>query len=401
MSTEDQIRMLADRFVAWQSPYGRPDPETCPFVTTDSLTTCTQFHSPSFMAIGLYRAYEATGEIAYKAAADRYVTFYMAALRNPPADLDDYSLAWDNYMTAKEGASETRRKWSRHIMAWPFLYGMALAAFGEFRRHNPAEHGLDAAAAALYEWLLCWRWDEGSYFRNGYGVDALGIEDSANSDDLCHMGRGLMAYHEVTGSVAALGDAEGLAQYYLTEAEPGSYVGCWSSSLAAWVVAPTVAASFEHIEGVKSHETSWGFSSVGSIDYLTRLAVATDDDDLRNRVAEKCAASMRWHFDACQFDDGACGMTGRDDKWLGQTAGAILSYLRVRDAGMLTAADATRYRERALMARDWLLDSLTPETIDAGGYFPITGKSEPRPPENLAWMLGWVLELLPRLEQLA
>ena len=94
-------------------------------------------------------------------------------------------------------------------------------------------------------------------------------------------------------------------------------------------------------------------------------------------------------------------MTGRDDKWLGQTAGAILSYLRVRDAGMLTAADATRYRERALMARDWLLDSLTPETIDAGGYFPITGKSEPRPPENLAWMLGWVLELLPRLEQLA
>ena len=27
------------------------------------------------------------------------------------------------------------------------------------------------------------------------------------------------------------------------------------------------------------------------------------------------AASMKWQFDACQFDDGACGMSGRDDKW--------------------------------------------------------------------------------------
>ncbi|NPV46386.1 MAG: hypothetical protein HPY69_05490 [Armatimonadetes bacterium] len=397
MSLQAQIRMLADRFVAWQSPFGRPDPERCPFVTTDSLTVCTQFHSPSFMAIGLYRAHEATGEAAYKAAADRYVVYYLAALRNPSTELDDYSRLWDQYMTEKEGPNEVRRDWSRNIMAWPFLYGMALAGFAEFARCNPGDYSFHAKAAALYEWLLYWRWDEGSYFRNGYGLAALGIEDCANSDDLCHVGRGLVGYYETTGSTAALADAEGLAEYYLTEVEPGTYKGCWSSELGAWVVNPTVISSFEHIDGVKAHETSWGFSSVGTIDYLVRLARATDSTDLKQHLGEKCAASMRWHFDACQFDDGACGMTGRDDKWLGQTAGAILSYLRTREAGMLSGSDAATYRERALLARDWLLANLTPETVEAGGYFPVTGKSEPRPPENQAWMLGWVLELLPQL----
>ena len=400
MPYEPQIRMLADRFVAWQAPCGRPDPQTCPFVTTDSLTTSTNFHSPTFMAIGLYRAYEATGESAYKAAADRYVTFYLAALRNPPAEADDYTVVWDRYMTEQYGPSEDRQKWARFIMAWPFMYGMALAGYREFRRHNPEEHGLDAKAAALYEWLLYWRWDRGSYFRNGYGLAALGIEDCANSDDLCHMGRGLMGYHEVTGNPAALADAAGLAEYYLTEVKVGTYEGCWSSALGAWAVAPTEIASFEHIDGLKAYETSWGFSSVGAIDYLTRLAQATANGDLRGRIAEKCAASMRWHFDACQFDDGACGMTGRDDKWLGQTAGAILSYLRTRDGGLLSAADVTQYGVRAVQARAWLLKNLTPEAVEAGGYFRVSGRSQPRPPENQAWMLGWVLELLPQLDSL-
>jgi hypothetical protein len=31
---------------------------------------------------------------------------------------------------------------------------------------------------------------------------------------------------------------------------------------------------------------------------------------------------MKWQFDACQFDDGACGLSGRDDRWLGMTGGA-------------------------------------------------------------------------------
>ena len=109
---------------------------------------------------------------------------------------------------------------------------------------------------------------------------------------------------------------------------------------------------------------------------------------------------MRWQFDACQFDDGACGMRGRDDKWLGMTAGAILSLLRVRDAGFLDVATEAAYQPQAQAARRWLLEHLTVENIEAGGYFKMTGESEPRPPENQAWQLGWTLEALARMGDL-
>ena len=109
---------------------------------------------------------------------------------------------------------------------------------------------------------------------------------------------------------------------------------------------------------------------------------------------------MKWQFDACQFDDGAVGMRGRDDKWLGATAGAILSYLRVRDAGFLPDADRVTYGQKAAMARDWILRHLTPELVDGGGYIEVTGESEPRPPENLAWLLAWTLEALVAMARL-
>src|SRR5688500_14676799 len=60
----EQIRLLADRFVGWQTPYGRPDPRRCPFVTPGKCVS-THFHSPTFLAIGLYDAFDATGEEAY------------------------------------------------------------------------------------------------------------------------------------------------------------------------------------------------------------------------------------------------------------------------------------------------------------------------------------------------
>jgi hypothetical protein len=93
-------------------------------------------------------------------------------------------------------------------------------------------------------------------------------------------------------------------------------------------------------------------------------------------------------------------MHGRDDRWLGTTAGAILSFLRVRDAGFLSEADLATYRLKALAARNWLLAHLTPEAVESGGYFRVTGQSEPRPPENLAWLLGWTLEALAQMEEI-
>ena len=211
------------------------------------------------------------------------------------------------------------------------------------------------------------------------------------------MGRGLVAYHAVEPRRDVLTDAEGLALYYLTEVEPGTYKGCWSSRLGTWGVAPTVVTGIEHFGKTPSCEIGWGFSSVGVIDFLTGLCVQTGPAGLRRAMAERCASSMRWHFDACQFDDGACGMSGRDDKWVGQTAGAVLSYLRTRDAGMLSEADTRTYRDKALRTREWMLAHLTPDVLTSGGYHRVSGSSEPRPPENLACMLGWILELLPRV----
>jgi hypothetical protein len=371
-----QIRLLADRFVDWQTSYGRPDPARCPFVTL-SPAISTHLHSPTYLAFGLYRAYEFTGDPAYKAAADRYVVFYLACLRHPPAEGQRLD-----------------------VPAYPFQYGMGLAGYGAFKRHNPEEALLDAAADAVFQWLLLFRWDEGSYLRNGYGSPKDGIVDCANSDDNLHSGRGLVAYHRITGRPDVLAEAEGLAGYYLTDVVPGTYRGCWSPALGTWVVAPTVAQGIEHFRGPRSCDMGWGFSNAGTIEYLTQLAAVTAREDLKRGIAEKCATAMRWHFDACQFEDGACGMSGRDDKWLGMTAGAILSFIRTRDAGYLSPGDEARYRPKALLAAGWLLDHVTPETVRTGGYFRVTGQSEPRPPENLAWMLGWTLEAMTRLHEI-
>jgi hypothetical protein len=365
-----QIALLADRFAHWQASYGRPDPQRCPFVTPGPCIS-TQFHSPTFMAMALYSAYHATGKQRYKEAADRYITFYFACMRNPPAggQRQDYP-------------------------SYPYQYGMALAGYRRFRDQNPNETSLDGKAAAIFEWLLTFRWNEGSYFRNSYGNPKLGVYDCGFSDDNLHMGRGLMGYYAVSKRPEVLQEAEGLARYYVTEAVPGTYVGCWSSDLGTWIVGPTAIDSFEHFRGKKSYEIGWAFSSVGAIEFLTQVAAATQNSELKAEIAPRCVRSMQWQFDACQFEDGACGMRARDDKYLGTTAGAILSYLRTREAGYLSATDAARYGPKARAARDWLRTYITPESVDTGGYFPVTGEAEPRPPENLAWLLAWTLEAL-------
>jgi hypothetical protein len=214
------------------------------------------------------------------------------------------------------------------------------------------------------------------------------------------MGRGLTGYYMVTGREDVLADAEGLPWYYLTECEPGTYKGCWSSVLGSWVIAPTIADGIEHFTGERSCDLSWGFSVIGTVEYLTELAAVTRDAVLRDEIAEKCKSAMQWQLNMCQFDDGAIGMSGRDDKWLGMTSGAIQCFIRTREAGFLIDAEIAQYRPKALAARDWMQQHVTPAGIEAGGYFPISGKSDPRPPDNLAWMFGLTLQALSELDRL-
>jgi hypothetical protein len=143
-SASRSARWLADKFVQWQNPYGRLDPNRCP-VADGGIRVI----SHSFIGISLYRAYAATGIEAYKAAADRYVLFYMGWMREP------------------------EQVHSAH-------YGLALAAYRQFKRHNPKEKLFDARAASLFNYALVFRWDEGSYFRNGYAGGGMPDADNLN-----------------------------------------------------------------------------------------------------------------------------------------------------------------------------------------------------------------------------
>jgi len=360
-SAAHSARWLADKFVEWQNPYGRLDPSRCSVASMGP-----RIISHSFIASALYGAHAATGVEAYRAAADRYFLFYFTWMREP-----------------------------KHVH--PAHYGLALAAYGDFREHNPREKLLDPRADALFEWLLAFRWDKGSYFRNGYRGGKM--VDAGNSDDNCHMGRGLMAHYALTKKPEALAAAEGLAKYYTTEVRPRTYQGCWSSVLGTWVVAPTTQSYFEHFKNVKACEMGWGFTTTGAIDYLTQLAKVTKDKQLKSRIAANCATAMKWQFDACQFEDGACGMSCRDDKWLGMTAGAILSFLRVRDADFLTPEEIDQYRPKAQAARDWILTDFESKILKSRGYIRVTGKSKPKL-DNLAWLFGWTLDALVRAHEI-
>ncbi|MDP7674676.1 MAG: hypothetical protein QGI31_07570 [Dehalococcoidia bacterium] len=394
----DAVTLLADRFVSWQTPYGRVNPSTCPFVFTENMVTSCNFHSPTFLAIGLYHAWELTGINIYKEVADRYIVFYLSCLRNPPNEPDHYAQDWIQFMEAEFGPNDYLKKWSTNILNWPFIQGMALAGYKSFREINPYERAMDSKAAAIYEWLLYYRWEKGSYFRNGYGNRTHDVEDAANSDDLCHMGRGLIAYYELTKRKEVLRHSERLAQYYLTECELGTYKGCWSSRIGSWIIAPTSVDSFEHFSGKASSDIAWGFSSVGAIEFLTALHRFTNDESMKIAIAEKCCRSMQWQFDECQFDDGSVGMSTRDDKWVGMTAAAILSFVAVKQSGFLDETLLETYRPKALAARNWLLENLTDDSIDQGGYQKVSGLSEPRPLDNLAWLFGLTLRALCQLD---
>ena len=84
------------------------------------------------------------------------------------------------------------------------------------------------------------------------------------------------------------------------------------------------------------------------------------------------------------------------------TAGASISYLRTRDAGYLSDADVARYRPKARAARDWLLESISTENLQSqsAGYFPVHGKSLPRPADNVVWMLAYTLQALLRVQDI-
>jgi hypothetical protein len=370
--------VLGDRFVLWQSPYGSTDLVMCPYRTqTAGFFESYNTHPLAPAARALYGLYEFTGVEDYKVAADRYATFLMNVIHDP---LTPYT----NSMTMNGQVHD--------LFSSAWHYGKALWCYELFCRHNPREDAFELKAYAIYRWLQVHRRPEG-YFGVGYPCGK--IPDCQFSCDLAEVGNGLVSFYEVSHHKPALDDALGLSKFFLTEWEEGSGRGVWSSRLGCWLVGPWPGTGAEHFIDQRFNSVAWVWSAYLGGLYLLRLRPYVQDAQTRADLEDKCVKAFRWCYDTCQFEDGAQGMFGRDDKWVGMTAAALLLYLELKEANVIPADVEAAYRSRVVKSWRWLLENTQRDTFPADGYIRVNGTTAKKPLENLFWMMCWtVLALL-------
>lgn len=368
---------LGDRMVAWQSPYGSTDLDRCPFRSAPGTPTIAVVQGIGPQVRALYTLYEATGDEKYKRAADRYAVFVLSTIHDPPTPLTN--LIEINGKTYHTNSS-----------AW--VYGKSLSPCYEwFVANNPKEDLLNLKAHAIYRWLQRHRRDD-SYFGVGYGAGEY--KDSQFSCDLGEVGTGLIGFYKTTGTPEALTDAYGLAQYFLTDHVKGKANGIWSPDLGTWLVGPWPGGGAEHFTQQQYDQVGWGWSCLVVGEFLLELRKLTDDKELKSVIADHCLRAFQWCVNQCQFEDGAHGMFGRDDKWVGQTAAAILLYCKLREQDLVPPDVDKEYRPKIEKSWRWLLLHTDPETFPEGGYIKVTGATTTKPPENLMWMMSWTVEAL-------
>jgi hypothetical protein len=367
---------LGDKFVNWQAPYGGPDPEKCPYRTPGKFDAF-HMHGCGPMTRALYRLFQATNDEKYKRAADGYALFLINALHDPPTPFTN-TLVIDGVRRTSLSSS--------------WMYGKALApCYEEFCKHNSNEDFLERKALTLFRWLQRHRRDD-SYFGVGYPAPNK-APDCQNSCDLGEVGYGLMGYYEISKRPEVLEDAIGLARFFLTDYAEGSGKGIWSPGLGVWLIS-LWPASGEHMTDQEINRVGWGWSAYIDSEYLLRLRAVIDDEAMRANIAEKAVRALRWCLDVCQFDDGAHGMVGRDDKWVGMTAAAVLLYEALIRYQAISAADKAVLHPRIEKSWRWLVTHTTPDTFPEDGYVSVTGKTTKKPLENIAWMMAWTCEAL-------
>jgi len=282
-------RAICDQIILWQAPSGGVSTEIRRYHRPPYLRKAiSSGQDIPWLVRALYAFYDLTCEPRYKEAADRYAIFFMSCTL-------DRSHAWQ-------------------------IGGALEPCFTLYREHNPGDESLDPSAHALYRWLVGYRTDDGNYFNAGYGWrDAENVrhdeEDVGYSDDLSDVGRGLVAYYRLFKDAEALKHAIGLAKYFVREHRPGTMEGVWSGKAGTWLIGPRHNGGFENLF-VSADEAGWGWSSYYCSLYLARLYDCLSDDEQKGIIRDRCVTSLKWMFDACQFDDGAVGMHQRDDKWL-------------------------------------------------------------------------------------
>ncbi|MCC7352179.1 MAG: hypothetical protein IT330_00375 [Anaerolineae bacterium] len=379
------VRFICDQFVSWQASSGGINPETCSFHRNTHWGKPVSYGQDiPWLVRALYAAYDLLNEPRYKAAADRYAIYFIACMYDKAAT---YALG---------GAIEP--------------------CFKLYWEHNPSDdclHNLfwgNGKMKSIYRWLLGYRTDNGNYLNCGYGWwDEKGVthkdEDVGFCSDLCEPLRGLVAYSQLFHDEEALQHAIGLACYFVTEFKPGTMDGIWSSQIGSWLIGPRHCTGFENLVGVYADEAGWAWLSYFASFSLLRLydILKEGHSELKATIRDRCLTSLRWLFDNCQFEDGSVGMSGRDDKWLGATAMAVLQYLELYRRILIDRETHHRYYPQALKALAWLREMSRPERFPPDGYIPVTGKSKPWPGWNTVWLLAHTAEGLmagPALESL-
>lgn len=364
----DAMRLICDEFVEWQGDDGLILKEKCPYFS-DYYKPLFRYMEVPFMGRALYKFFDITKEEKYKLAADKYMLYYV----NLICDL----------ITSEKIA---------------YKFGMALEAASLYAKYNPLKSAeIKVYINLLAKWLRQLKDDKvGSYFRCGYLPGTKGIElatDVGFSDDLCHVGRGLVRAYELIGDEELLYDIKQLSKYFVTVQKPNTQDGIWNPALGTWSIGPWPDKNFEHMSDTASDEAGWVYSAYGVTEFLLDAVYYMEADNYTKDIKEKCLSSIRWIFENCYFDDGSVGMTGKDDKWVGLTAAAIMGILKLYEHNILSSEEMDYFKP--LLAGTWkfLLDN-TGNNLPEAGYIEVTGRTNPIPGDNVAWLLSWVVECL-------
>lgn len=400
------VRTVCDHLADTQTGWGRPDPDRTPFATGApwaAMVQPTMLHSPGFAALALYRAGLRLGRADYIAAADRYVLYLLAVVRDPSGGkCDYYTEAVNKFIRDREGRDVCNQ--TTYLLSRSWMIGIALDVLCRgFMAVHPGETSFHSKAAALYDWLKAFRTDRGPFFRVGYQPSGLSddqVVDGSFTDDLGLVARGLASYYAVTGRKDVLADLIGLAGYYLREHKTNIDAGAFSSKCGSWVICPwPLAISGEHFaKKIRADRFSWGFSARDGLDPLIRLYAWIEDDRLRARLRDRLVRVMKWVFDRCQFDFGGIGIMCRDDAFTGMAGAGIMNYLDCRAAGLLSTGERDAYGRKARKALDWIRSWHPRKIIGAGGHRRVNGGVTLRPPENMAWLLAWTVDALLQAE---
>ena len=322
-----------------------------------------------FEVEALYRIARMTGDERYRRVADAHVQ-YMARSIN-----------------------------SQHPM---WAIGNALELFGLYHQEHPKDDTMVVAAKKLIEALRSRSIKittlDGVTFKHfpcGYGVEEA--KDAGWTNDLSMVGSGLVWAYEMTRDKTILQDAISYAEYFVQPWRPKALgadgywrCGTWHEKIGSWVIGPSHYSGFESTDA-HADEASWVFSTVTCIDYLMRLYRHKKDP----RYLDRSLRAAQWTFKECQFDDGAVGMCGRDDKWLGFTGDAVTQVVLLHPSVPKKDKAWPDLRRHAEHAQQYLTTKLATANLEGHGVEWVNRKSSTDPLVNVAmlWgsgLLGWL-----------